>query len=160
MLYVHQDQHHPWRGLLMEVESCLRLFGGRNALLTELWNHVQTCTGAHSDTPLNIALHDNPTAAWWLAKAAPAHELSALLAHSATEKTVLSWLPVHAMDVPHHLLETFQQCGLEQLDQLCALPRDAFLRRFGRCLLGELDAGFGKTPLQGFAGVPLQPPRV
>ncbi|HEX4918714.1 MAG TPA: hypothetical protein VFV43_12510 [Limnobacter sp.] len=159
MVYLHQDQHQPWRGLLMEVQSCLRLFGGRDALLTKLWQHIQICVGEQTNTPLCMALHGNPNAAWWLAKAAPANGLTALLAQKATEGMGLSGLPVHALDVPIHTLDTFQQCGLEQLGQLRALPRDAFLRRFGQSVLGELDAGFGKPTRQGFSGVPLQPPK-
>ncbi|HEX4843059.1 MAG TPA: DNA polymerase Y family protein [Limnobacter sp.] len=160
MVYLHQDQHQPWRGLLMEIESCLRLFGGRDALLTQIWHHIQTCAGAYTNTSVNIALHGNPDAAWWLAKASPAAELSALLAQKTTEGADLSDLPLHALDVPIHTLETFQQCGLEQLGELRALPRDAVLRRFGQGVLGALDAGFGSRTRQGFAGAPLQAPKI
>lgn len=157
MVFVHQDQHHPWHGLLVEVQSCLRLFGGRESLLTRLWQQVQACLNAQAwPQPLRMALHGNPNAAWWLAKSAPANSLAAFLAQTTAPGAGLDGLPVHALDVAPQTLNTWQQCGFERLGHLRTLPRDAFLRRFGQQVLGELDAGFGEHNRQAIAAVAAQ----
>ena len=138
-----QDQHHEYVGWLVEVHSSFRLFGGAQALLSQLWQSTEEFSGE-----LQLANHHTATGAWWLGKCAPARNQEDFLAmlnfngNSFNENSLLA-LPVSVLDCDTSLQTTWQQCGFKHIGDLCRLPRDGFLKRFGPQALAELDSGFG-----------------
>jgi protein ImuB len=138
MVCWRQDQHHEYAGWLVEVHSSFRLFGGAQALLSQLWQSAEEFPGE-----LQLANHHTATGAWWLGKCAPAHTESDFLAMLSFNDNSLLSLPTHALDCDLKLQTTWQQCGFNRIGDLWCLPRDGFLKRFGAQALAELDSGFG-----------------
>ena len=56
-----QDQHLEHAGWLVEVHGSFRLFGGAQALLSQLWACAEEFSAA-----LHLANHHTATGAWWL----------------------------------------------------------------------------------------------
>ena len=134
-----QDQHLDQAGWLLEVHSSFRLFGGAQALMSQLWTAAEELSAA-----LHLANHHTATGAWWLGKAAPARSEEDFLNMLNVDETRLLTLPIQVLDCEPKLQTTWQQCGFVQLGDLWRLPRDGFLKRFGGLALAELDSGFGQ----------------
>lgn len=140
--------------VLMEVQTCLNLFGGAKQLLQNVWESALeglAVTGDHrADSPLETvrwAVAPHARAAWWLAQTQPALDLEEALIQLQTTPQELkrNLLPLssHVLDLPqaHHRL--LEQCGLYTLGHLLDLPRDALARRFSPHLLEQLDEALG-----------------
>ncbi|MEQ9107167.1 MAG: hypothetical protein RLO04_06865 [Limnobacter sp.] len=138
-----QDQHHEYAGWLVEVHSSFRLFGGAQALLSQLWQGTEEFLDE-----LQLANHHTATGAWWLSKCAPARNQEDFLAmlnfnNNSFNENSLQALPISVLDCDTKLQTTWQHCGFNHLGDLWRLPRDGFLKRFGAQALAELDSGFG-----------------
>ncbi|WP_306482158.1 hypothetical protein [Limnobacter sp.] len=147
-----QDQHHEYVGWLVEVHSSFRLFGGAQALLSQLWQSADEFPGE-----LQLANHHTATGAWWLGKCAPAHNLDDFLAMLNFNENSLLALPISVLDCDPKLQITWRQCGFGRLGDLWRLPRDGFLKRFGAQALAELDSGFGVQNKLATGTVPHKP---
>lgn len=133
-----QDQHNEYAGWLVEVHSSFRLFGGAQALLSQLWQNTEDFPGE-----LHLANHHTATGAWWLGKCAPARNQDDFLAMLDFNENSLLALPISVLDCDTKLQTTWRQCGFGRIGDLWRLPRDGFLKRFGAPALAELDSGFG-----------------
>lgn len=120
------------RGLLLEVQGSLRLFGGLDALVQQLREGVS----AH------LGLATTPQAAWLLARGrdgARVLDPTALL-------SALAPLPVSVLDAGAAHAQVLHGLGVRTVGELLALPRAGVARRFPAALLDELDRALGVKP--------------
>jgi protein ImuB len=117
--------------LLLEVQSCLRLWGGRQGILQRILESNPA-----------IAAVNRAQAATSLVALARLRCRCAGLAVPAQAKDLP--LPFLSAAQPH--LHTLSRLGLRTWGQLRALPRDGVARRFGAPLLAALDTAYGQTP--------------
>ena len=113
--------------LVLEVSGSERLFGGRDALLHELF---ETCP---PDLPLDHAQGNTALLAlgrlWAQATQAPIHTL-----------------PLHSLAAARAHLPTLMRLGCKTWGQLRNLPRGGLVRRFGAELVDALDRAYGARP--------------
>lgn len=127
--------------VLLEVGSCLRLFGGLDALCERI-------SGTAGALGLDIALAAAPTplAARWLAQAAPGRRL----AHRPGWAAALDALPVTLIgDTDTRsatILQLLEDVGIRRIGELDALPRDGLARRDGAMVLETLAKARGQRP--------------
>lgn len=127
--------------VLLEVASCLRYFGGADALLVRLrrtlapLGHRVQVAGA--PTALGAAL----LARWRddLADGPHRQDLAAL-------QQLLDQAPVWLLGPGREHWDALQGMGLRQLSDLLRLPRAGLARRFGEGLLDDLDRARGARP--------------
>ena len=127
----------PPAGVLLEVGTTLRYFGGIDALMQRLDNTL---------APLGHRVHRAraPTAqgAAWLSQwrdGVVCADLPAL--HQTLDK-----VPMDVLDSTKACLDTLVGMGLRHVGELRRLPRDGLARRFGEGLLAELDSAWGTRP--------------
>lgn len=127
--------------VMLEVQSCLRYFGGASSLLARLrqalvplGHHAQI---ASAPTALGAAL----LARWRddLSLGPHSTQLSALQA-------LLDEVPVWLLGPGREHWEALQGMGLQRLSDLRHLPRSGLARRFGEPLLDDLDRARGVRP--------------
>lgn len=127
----------PPNGLLLEVESCLRLHRGLDNLLKQV--HIGLDEMGYAST---IACAPTPHGAWLLAQAGQeivVREVSRL------EKT-LGRLPVRLLEQSAETLSSLEMVGAYTLGDCLKLPRAGMARRFGSSLLDELGRASGSLP--------------
>lgn len=121
--------------LLLEIGSCLTLFGGAETLREKLRQAL-------------LKLNHRP-----LIAITPAPESSLLLARLGSEslitdkqalRSVLGPLPAGALRLEEKTLRRLQRTGIRRLIDLWRLPRDGLARRYGTELLSRLDALAGQ----------------
>ena len=113
--------------LVLEVSGSERLFGGRTALLQQLFETgppAVTLAHAQGGTAL-LALGR----LWSQAPDAPIHTL-----------------PLHSLVAARSYLPTLMRLGCNNWGQLRALPRGGLARRFGAELVDALDRAYGARP--------------
>ncbi len=127
--------------VLLEVASCLRYFGGADALIERLHQTLvplgHRLRIAAAPTALGAAL----LARWrdGLHTGPQRHDLQAL-------QRLLDEAPVWLLGPGRVHWEALQGMALRQLSDLRALPRAGLARRFGEDLLDELDRARGTRP--------------
>ncbi len=139
--------HVAWvdEGLLLEVSACERLWGGRRALLRQVW----------ASQPADGAVHgaQGPTSLVALARL----RLKVLAADSerrpAGGAAATPHAPPRAADLPLHTLSAARphlavlgQLGCRRWGDLAALPPAGLARRFGPALGRALDVALGRAP--------------
>ncbi|WP_085315640.1 Y-family DNA polymerase [Derxia lacustris] len=144
------------RGLLLEVQGCLKLFGGFQALL-----HAIRFTVAELGLSAEAAAFTTATGAWLLAQHGATAEVGHAGRHpvdragdATTPASVAEEDPLSALDaLPSALLDAARPCvdmlvgiGCGQLGALRHFPRDSIAHRFGNALLHELDRAYGEAP--------------
>ncbi len=120
-------------GLLLEVASSLRLFGGCTALMQRLRDGVSRLGFVPQ-----LACAPTATAAWLLAQ----HD-DAVEADQASCAAMLDCLPVNFLQSAQAHLDGLESIGCRRLAQLRNLPRSGVVRRFGVAMLTELDQAYG-----------------
>lgn len=145
-------------GVRLEVQACLRLFGGLPALLARLraalapLGHRVRIAGA--PTALGAAL----LAGWGARAAGLAHPDALVLGPHARDRAALQPLldaaPLALLGLEEPALQALAGMGLQTLGELRGLPRDGLARRFGPALLDAVDRARGHAP-EAHAG--LQP---
>jgi len=131
----------PWLSLdqaqclLLEIRSCLSLFGGAESLREKL---RQTLLGLNHRPVIAIS---------------PVQEASTLLTRLGLEslftdqqalRSSLGPLPISALPLDEKTIRRLQRTGISQLTDLWRLPRDGLTRRYGKELLRLLDALSGQ----------------
>ena len=137
----------PPAALLLEVGSCLKLFGGLGPLLAAIRERLalQQLTAALGVAPTPAAAllltHTNldPLEYW------EPHSTHARTRGLGFEP-LLEGLPLAALDCPPRLREDLARAGLRNLGALLALPGPALGRRYGRQLLDYLERIRGRRP--------------
>lgn len=144
-LVKHQETNHSETlGVLVEISTCFRLFGGSEALLKQLLLTVQKWEANQPDVHVQVASWNTAQGAWWLAKQQPATSLEQLQTMHQSSNATLNVLHTSCLDLTTAQRRLLEQCGLWNLQQINALPRDSIQRRFGAELLSELDKGYGQ----------------
>ncbi|MEE4317455.1 MAG: DUF6504 family protein [Erythrobacter sp.] len=146
----------PPDGVLVDVTGAAHLFGGEDALLTDV-----SCSFARQGLTVRAALAPTAGAAWALAHFAPA---GTILVPDEDPLPLLADLPVAALRLDEDVLTVLRRLGIKRLGELAgvsgigddpqheAAARDALRRRFrGRHSpaanpLLRLDQLLGKVP--------------
>ncbi len=123
--------------VLLEVQRCLRYFGGLDALLLRLREAL-----AHLKHRIHCVSTPTALGAALLARIHP--ELRC--ADAAALHARLDAAPVWLLGPGREHWEALQGMGLRTLADLRHLPRAGIARRFGATLLGELDRARGEQP--------------
>lgn len=124
------------QGLLLDVSSSLRLFGG----LAPLMQRLREGACALGFVP-QMASAPSATAAWLLAQ--HADEINADQQSCAA---LLDRLPVNLLQSAQAHLDSLYAIGCRRIGQLRSLPRTGITRRFGAAILTELDKAYGSEP--------------
>ena len=131
-------------GVRLEVQSCLRYFGGLPALLARLREALAPLGHqvriASAPTALGAAL----LAGWRDDLALGAHS-SGPDARQALQP-LLDVLPLALLGAGQAQAAALQGMGLHTLADLRRLPRDGLARRFGTTLLADIDRARGHAP--------------
>jgi protein ImuB len=137
----------PSHSLLLEVRSCLRLFGGAGSLRERLRSKL---SGLQYKSL--IAVTPSATAARLLARL----EIEAVVSDRQALRGLLGPLPLVALELDDKILRRLQQAGLKSLVDLWRLPRDGLARRYGMPLLRQLDelAGLAQPAMMYFQNPP------
>ena len=129
--------------VLLEVQSCLRLFGGLAALVQRL--RAALAPLGHR---LQLAAAPTPLGAALLARWSPAGRGDLLLGAHATRLPafvrLLDDAPLALLEAGRAHGEALQGMGLQTLGELRALPRAGLARRCGEGLLHEIDRALGQ----------------
>jgi protein ImuB len=128
-------------GLLLEVRSTLRMHGGLTALLTLIRKGITQL--GYKAAP---SVAPTPLGAWMLARARQAGLAVRMCKDKALLPERLAPLPLALLDWPEDTLHTLDALGIRSIGQCQALPRDGFIRRFGRERRGDLDKALGTLP--------------
>ena len=132
--------HVAWvdEGLLLEVSACERLWGGRRALLRQVWT-LQPADAA----PLAA---QGPTSLVALAHLRLKASAGDAAFTSATAPERAADLPLHTLSAARPHLATLAQLGCRRWGDVAALPRAGVARRFGPALGRALDVALGRAP--------------
>jgi protein ImuB len=116
----------PPQALLMEVEGSLRYFGGR-------WKFLAQLRAGLSRLGFKARIAEAPAAraALWLARG---------------DGSRLEALPVAVTGLGPEALELLANLGIRTVGGLLRLPREGIARRFGQCLLQQIDQAGGSAP--------------
>ena len=133
----HVSLHYP-RCLLMEVHSCLGLFGPWPRFEARLREELAALGFQH-----RITVAPNPAAARVLANV---HDGLAVDDGPALQQA-LSQLPVDRLGFSREASTAFARMGVRSLAQILALPRDGLAKRFPAEVLIKLDMLLGQRPL-------------
>lgn len=144
----------PWvspdcaNGLLLDVSTCLTLFGGAERLRERVRQTLQNA--GHRPT---LALAPTPAAAELLARLG----IETKVQRPSELRSLLGTVPLTALNLDDRLLKRLSRTGVQTLVDLWRLPRDGLARRYGVGLLRYLDAlaGNDNRVLRQFR----QPPR-
>ena len=126
--------HVAWvdEALLLEVSGTLRLWGGRRALLQQIFEsnpHTDLARQAQAATSL-VALAC----------------LRLRVEGGAGRVARASDLPLHTLSAARPHLPVLARLGCRSWGDLAALPRAGLARRFGPELVQALDVAFGRAP--------------
>lgn len=123
------DRYSPLVGihepdcLLLDITSLGSLFGGEERLVAAVVSEISARGYA-----VRAAIGETVGVAW-------------ALAHFGG---TLTQAPVAALRLPAEILLTLHDLGLERIEQLLVLPREALAARFGALLLRQLDRAVGR----------------
>ena len=139
-------RYSPWTapdgldGIKIEVTGCAHLWGGEEALATDLIARLdrQGIAG-------RIATADTQGAAWASARFSQTGERAVMLPPGET-RAGLAPLPVEALRLDPVTTQGLQRVGLKRVGELYAMPRDALARRFGEAVARRLDQVLGDLP--------------
>lgn len=124
-------------GFFLDVAGAAHLFGGEEALLTDL-----SCRLDHFGLPARLAIADTAGAAWALSHFHPA---PAVILPSGQESEALAPLPVAALRLSFDTRMTLQRLGFKHVGALIDTPRAPFAARFEAELLERLDQALGRA---------------
>jgi protein ImuB len=128
-------------GLLLEVESTLQLHGGLATLLARVRKGVAQL--GYEAAP---GVAPTPLAAWLLARARQNGLEVRMCRQLQHLPERLAPLPLALLDWPQDTLQTLQALGIRHIGHCLQLPRDGFIRRFGKSPRLELDKALGLVP--------------
>ena len=137
----YQDIAHialyPPQGLLFEVASVLRLYGGFDGLLQQLQQRLH-------EWPIRyvVASGDTPMRARLLAQAGQ----NLLSNHATTVQQAVAQLPIQASGLEPMHIARLQQVGITTMGALQQRARSALGKRFGRAMTQYLAQLQGELP--------------
>ena len=123
----------PPDGIWIDIAGVEHLFGGEEALLRKLIDHVAK-NGIHA----RAAIADVPGAAWAVARFGKGG-----IVPPGRSVDAVSTLPVQALRLSYETVSAMHRLGVERVGQLAAMPRAPMVRRFGREASLRLDQALG-----------------
>jgi len=129
-------------GIFLDVTGCAHLFGGEEALLTDLLRRL---------TGLGFTVRGGLTstlgASWALARFDQGRlaQEGGVVAKGG-EADVLKPLPIRALRLSNHTEEGLLQVGLKRVGDLMRTPRAPITSRFGAEPIMRLDQALGRAP--------------
>lgn len=114
--------------LLLELSASERLWGGKRALLQQIYTSNKPLAPVH------------------YAQGATSLVAYARLQNQDLVRTSSDDLPLHTLAAARPHLATLERLGCSHWGQLRALPRGGVARRFGAPLLAALDQAYGAVP--------------
>ena len=146
MLARWAGRYCPWvglegeDGLVLNVTGATHLWGSEAAMLGDIEARL-----ARAGLEVRIGLADTRGAAWALAHYG---DEGARVAAPGRMLERIGALPVAALRLEDKANVALQRLGVRSVADLCALPRAAVSRRFGREVLMRLDQALGDQPEQ------------
>jgi protein ImuB len=137
----------PPDGIFIDIAGSAHLFKGEAALLNDLCARMRTAQLA-----ARAAVADTPGCAWAVAR----HGQGGVIAPGRSADA-LGALPVPALRLPAHTIESLHDVGIERIAHLATKPRSSLHTRFGADLLLRLDQALG-TAQEALTS--LEPPEV
>jgi protein ImuB len=128
-------------GLLLEVETSVKLFAGLAKLLAKLRVGVSELGFRAA-----IGIAPTPHAAWLFAKADESGIAVRSCSAIAELPARLADLPLFLLDWPDTMLARLADLGLVRVGDVLALPRAGFRQRFGAHAAADLDRLVGTLP--------------
>ena len=126
----------PPDGLLLDIGGCAHLFGGEEALHTDLVARLQRFGFA-----VRAAIAGSIGAAW-----AATHFSTTEIVASGAERALLAPLPLAALRLRGDTVAVLRRVGLKRIADIADLPRSPLAARFGNDLLRQLDRALGREP--------------
>ena len=122
-------------GLLMDIAGCEHLYGGELPM-------AQRIAHAIARLGLNQRLAVGPT--FFATRITARHAAERfMIFHEATLPEVIAEFPIEALRIEPSICENLYAVGVERIDQLLSLPREALASRYGVGLLRCLDQLLG-----------------
>jgi protein ImuB len=137
----------PPGGVFVDIAGSAHLFKGEAALIDDLAARLRA-----AQLLAKIAVADTPGCAWAMARFGP----DTIVAPGRMSDT-LGPLPVAALRLPAHTVESLGDVGIERIAQIASKPRASLQTRFGDDLLLRFDQALGTA---NEALTSLQPPEV
>ena len=126
--------------LLLEVESSLSLFKGKELLCKHITDGLQQWGYQYS-----IACCSTAKSAHLLAKAKTKDRNNTSLDKLFFHTDDIQQCPIDLLDINEKTKKTLMSMGLTQIKDVTCLPEDAINRRFGTCLSLQLQQIMGKS---------------
>lgn len=126
----------PPAGLFLDVEGLAHLWGGEGPLVADLQARL-----VRNGLSFRCAIADTPGAAWALAHFGQ----DRTIAPPGAQAGLLASLPPAALRLEPRTADQLERLGLRRLEQLFALPRAPFAKRFGSEALRRLDQALGRS---------------
>ena len=126
-------------GLLLDISGTAHLHGGEAAMAARLLRLF-----ARMGIAARLAIADTAGAAWALARFDA--RAGAILCPPGAQADAIAALPCDALRLAAPELERLRRLGIETVGELAAIPRAPLVRRFGRAIVGRLDAATGAAP--------------
>lgn len=135
--HVALDRSHPYPGgaLWLDVTGCAHLLGGEAALREDLLARLR-----RQGLAAAAAIADAPGAAWAVARYGRAP-----IVPPGGAPVALAPLTVAALRLAPECLQMLERLGLERIEALEPLPRQALVARFGEALVTRLDQALGRV---------------
>lgn len=125
--------------LLLEIRSCLTLFGGAQGLIEKIRPALQN--GGHRPV---LAVSPSPTASELWARLG----LETIIPDRQALRSALGPLSISALALEDKVMQRLLRAGIRQFTDLWRLPRDGLAKRYGSALLQQLDSLAGRqTPV-------------
>ncbi len=121
-------------GFLLDISGCTHLYGGEDALVTDLSGRLETAGFAY-----RIAIAGTIGAAW-----AAAHHGKPGSHPCGDERKLLAPLPLAALRLEGGTIAALARVGLKRIGDIVDLPRAPLTARFGTELLRQLDRALGQ----------------
>ncbi|HVF65704.1 MAG TPA: DNA polymerase Y family protein [Casimicrobiaceae bacterium] len=122
----------PPSALVAEIGASLRLFGGRDKLVSRLAHGV-----AKRGFTMHLGIAPTPIAALAFARADVSTDLDAW-------RPMLDAIPLVHFDLPDDARTTLASAGIRSFGEVDRLPRDGVARRFGQHFVDLLDRATGR----------------
>ncbi|MFC3079265.1 DNA polymerase Y family protein [Phenylobacterium terrae] len=126
----------PPDGLVLDVAGLAHLWGGEAALVADFQGRL-----ARNGLSFRCAIADTPGAAWALAHFGK----DGTIAPPGGQAGLLAPLPPAALRLEPEVAAQLERLGLKRLEQIFALPRAPFAKRFGAEALTRLDQALGRA---------------
>jgi len=122
-------------GLFLDISGCSHLFGGEDAMLTEI---IRRLTQQGFD--IRAALASTPGMAWAAARHSHSRDRNV---PAGQEEQALAPMPLAALRLEEKTRTGLERVGLRYVGALIDAPRAPLARRFGRMLVTRLDQALG-----------------